>query len=197
MKNNATLFIATLRVWLVLFLGVFALGACATESAPPLPAELAAQSASVYRLGLGDKVRINVFNEKELSGEYQVSANGSVTMPLIGDVPAVGLTARELETRLADKYRGGYLRDPKIVVEVYDFRPYYVLGEVEKPGRYPALEGTTILGAIATAGGFTYRADQKKVFIRRAGSQTEYEVSPNANVFVVPGDVIRVSERYF
>lgn len=185
------------RLWLALLIGALVLSACASQSAPPLPADVAAQSASVYRLGLGDKVRINVFGEKDLSGEYQVSANGSVTMPLIGDVPAVGLSARELEARLTDKYRGGYLRDPKIVVEVYDFRPYYVLGEVEKPGRYPALEGTTILGAIATAGGFTYRADQKKVFIRRSGSQTEYEVSPNANVFVTPGDVIRVAERYF
>jgi polysaccharide export outer membrane protein len=189
--------LARFKLCLALLIGAASLSACATESAPPLPAELAAQSATVYRLGLGDKVRINVFGEKDLSGEYQVSANGSVTMPLIGDVPAVGLSARELEARLTEKYRGGYLRDPKIVVEVYDFRPYFVLGEVEKPGRYPALEGTTILGAIATAGGFTYRADQKRVFIRKSGSSTEYEVAPTANVFVSPGDVIRVGERYF
>lgn len=189
--------LARFKLCLALLIGAASLSACATESAPPLPAELAAQSATVYRLGLGDKVRINVFGEKDLSGEYQVSANGSVTMPLIGDVPAVGLSARELEARLTEKYRGGYLRDPKIVVEVYDFRPYFVLGEVEKPGRYPALEGTTILGAIATAGGFTYRADQKRVFIRKSVSSTEYEVAPTANVFVSPGDVIRVGERYF
>jgi protein involved in polysaccharide export with SLBB domain len=183
-------------LWLA-FLVCLGLGlaACASNS-PPLPPELAQQSASVYRLGLGDKVRINVYGERELSGEYQVSANGSVAMPLVGDVPAVGLSARELEQRLVERYRG-YLKDPKIAVEVYDFRPYFVLGEVERPGQYPAQEGTTLLGAIATAGGFTYRADRGRVFIRRGGDGKEYQVDPTANVMVAPGDVIRVGERYF
>jgi polysaccharide export outer membrane protein len=162
-----------------------------------MPASLAAQSSSVYRLGLGDKVRINVFNEKEISGEYQVTGNGAVSMPLIGEVPAVGLSAHELEARLRERYAAGYLTDPKIVVEVYDFRPYYVLGEVEKPGRYPSLEGVGILGAIATAGGYTYRANTKSVFITRAGDKKEYKVSPKDGLVVMPGDVIRVGERYF
>jgi polysaccharide export outer membrane protein len=118
-------------------------------------------------------------------------------MPLVGDVPAVGLTARQLEQRLVERYRQGYLRDPKIAVEVYDFRPYFVVGEVEKPGRYPAMEGTTLMGAIATAGGYTYRADQKRIFIRRAGDQTEYQVDPGQPLTIAPGDVIRVGERYF
>jgi len=188
---------AKLPVLLLMMFGSVVLSGCAGTDAPPLPAELAAQSASVYRLGLGDKVRINVYGEREISGEYQVSANGAVTMPLIGDVPAVGLSARELEARLAERYRDGYLRDPKIAVEVYEFRPYYVMGEVEKPGRYPALEGTTLLGAIATAGGYTYRAEKKQIYIRRAGNPNEYRVSPTDNLIVAPGDVIRAGERYF
>lgn len=195
--DNAIRIIRSVILWIAIASGSLLVAGCATSTAPPLPAELAAQSASEYRLGLGDKVRVNVFGEQDLSGEFQVSANGAVTMPLVGDVPAVGLTARQLEQRLTEHYRQGYLRDPRIAVEVYDFRPYYVLGEVERPGRYPALEGTTLLGAIATAGGYTYRADQKRVFIRRAGDETEYQVDPTQQLAVAPGDVIRVGERYF
>lgn len=195
--DKAVRIIRSVILWIAIASGSLALAGCTTSTAPPLPAELAAQGASEYRLGLGDKVRVSVYGEQDLSGEFQVSANGAVTMPLVGDVPAVGLTARQLEQRLTERYRQGYLRDPRIAVEVYDFRPYYVLGEVERPGRYPALEGTTLLGAIATAGGYTYRADQKRVFIRRAGDETEYQVDPTQQLAVAPGDVIRVGERYF
>lgn len=173
------------------------LAACAETTAPPLPATAIASEASAYRLGLGDKLRVNIFGESDLSGEYQVSGSGVLAMPLIGDVPAVGLTARELEARLVQRYGAGYLRDPKIAVEVYDFRPYFILGEVEKPGRYPTLEGMTLLRAIATAGGFTYRANTKKVFIRRAGDTVEHQVDANSNLVIQPGDVLRVGERYF
>ena len=174
------------------------LGACTTSSAPPLPANsAAAQPAGEYKLGLGDKLRVNVFNERDLSGEYQVSGSGVITMPLIGDVPAVGLTARELEKALVTKYQAGFLTNPSISVEVYSFRPFFVIGEVEKPGSYPTQEGITLLGAIATSGGFTYRANTKRIFLRRANEQTEYEVDPNQPIQVGPGDVIRVGERHF
>lgn len=195
--NEAVRVIRSVIMSIAILCGSLIAAGCATSTAPPLPAELAAQGASEYRLGLGDKVRVSVYGEQDLSGEFQVSANGAVTMPLVGDVPATGLTARQLEQRLTERYRQGYLRDPRIAVEVYDFRPYYVLGEVERPGRYPALEGTTLLGAIATAGGYTYRADDERVFIRRAGDETEYQVDPNQQLAVAPGDVIRVGERYF
>lgn len=171
--------------------------ACATPTAPPLPPELAGKPEDVYRLGLGDKVRINVFGEPSLSGEFQVSGSGAVNMPLVGDVPAVGKTASELEAALVDKFGSGYLQNPKIAVEVYNFRPYYILGEVAKPGRYPASESATLLGAIATAGGFTYRANTKRIFLRRAGDTMEREVDVNSDIRVQPGDVLRVGERYF
>ncbi len=156
-----------------------------------------AATDGIYRLGLGDKVRINVFGEPSLSGEFQVSGNGAVTMPLVGDVPAVGKTARELEAALIEHYAAGYLKDPKIAVEVYDFRPYFVLGEVAKPGRYPAADSATLLGAIATAGGFTYRANRKHIMLRHSGEATEQSVDANADIHIQPGDVIRVGERYF
>jgi protein involved in polysaccharide export with SLBB domain len=171
------------------------LAGCAS-SAPPLPTSLQGAPADIYRLGLGDKVRINVFGEPSLSGEYQVSGTGTVAMPLVGDVKAVGLSARELEAALVQRYAGDYLKDPKIAVEVFDFRPYFILGEVQRPGRYPSTEASSVLGAIATAGGFTYRANTKHVFIRRAGDPKEYQVEPGVDVRIFPGDVLRVGERY-
>ena len=178
-------------------LSVLTISACSnvppveTASAPAGPAD------TIYRLGLGDKLRVNVFGEPSLSGEFQVSGNGALTMPLIGDVPAVGKTAHELEAALIAQFAAGYLKDPKVAVEVYSFRPYFVLGEVQKPGRYPAMEGATILGAIATAGGFTYRANTKRVYLRRAGDKAERVIDANSDTVVSPGDVIRVGQRYF
>jgi len=176
---------------------LLATSGCVQERAPALSAEAATAPRGPYRLGLGDKVRVNVYGQPGLSGEFQVSGAGTVNMPLIGEVPAVDLTAKELETTLVQRYADGFLQNPSIVVEVYDFRPYYVLGEVERPGSYPAREGTTLLGAIATAGGFSYRANTKRIFIQRAGEAVEYEVDPQTALTVNPGDVIRVAERYF
>lgn len=170
---------------------------CASTRLPALPSDLAAKPADVYRLGLGDKLRVNVYGESQLSGEYQIGGSGAVTMPLIGDVPAVGLSARELEAALVERYSSGYLKAPKIAVEVYDFRPYFVLGEVQRPGRFPSTEAATVLGAIATAGGFSYRANKKRAFLRRAGADQEYEIDLSKDVRILPGDVLRIGERYF
>jgi polysaccharide export outer membrane protein len=183
-------------LWIVPTVNSMFLAGCAT-TAPDLPTQMAEQANSEYRLGLGDKLRVYVYGEKDLSGQYQVTSTGVITMPLIGDVPAVGLTARELEAKIAQAYGSGYLKHPSIAVEVYDFRPYFVMGEVERPGQFPAKEGMTLLGAIATAGGYTYRANTKHVYIRRAGTNEEYRVDPTRPIMVQPGDVIRVGERYF
>ena len=176
---------------------LLATSGCVRDTGPTLSADAASAPRGAYRLGLGDKVRINVYGQPALGGEYQVSGGGTVNMPLIGEVPAVDLTAKELEATLIERYADGFLQNPSIVVEVYDFRPYFVLGEVERPGSYPAREGTNLLGAIATAGGFTYRANMKRIFIQRAGESVEYEVDPQTAISVNPGDVIRVAERYF
>ena len=174
------------------------LSACASSNAVPLTAEAAAaRPVGEYRLGLGDKLRVTIFGERDLSGEYQVSGGGVVTMPLIGDVPVVGLTVRELEKVIGGRYQGGYLANPNVSVEVYSFRPFFVLGEVERPGSYPMQEGMTILGAIATSGGYTYRANTRKIFLRRAEDTQEYEVDPNQPIKIAPGDVVRVGERHF
>ena len=183
---------------MVLLAPMLAMGvsAYAQSTASPAPAETA-PAGSPYRLGFGDKLRISVFGEPTLSGEFQVSGAGAVSMPLIGDVPAVGLSAGELQAQLTQRLAAGYLKNPKVAVEVFSFRPFFVLGEVERPGRYPTSEGTNILGAIATAGGFTYRANTKKIFLRRAGEQQEHKIEATSNIEVQPGDVLRVGERYF
>lgn len=173
------------------------LGGRGVESATPASPEAAAPVASEYRLGTGDKVRVVVFNESSLSGEFQVDDSGTMSLPLIGAVKAGGLTTRDLEKLLTQKLRGGFVRDPKVSVEVANFRPFYVIGEVEKPGEYPYRNGLSILAAGAIAGGFTYRASRSKVYIKRASEQFERELPLAPTTVILPGDVVRVPERYF
>jgi protein involved in polysaccharide export with SLBB domain len=167
----------------------------ATAQTAPQLAATTADTSEDYKLGVADKVRILVFDEPKLSGEFAVNANGAISFPLIGDVKAVDRTTSdigaEIRTRLAD----GYLRDPRVSIDVLTFRPFYILGEVNKPGEYPYSTGLTALNAIATAGGFTYRAQRKRIFIKRAGTAAEEATAPT--VAVRPGDTIRIGERYF
>ena len=159
-----------------------------------------AQSAAIMgapRLQSGDKIKVMVFGEDKLSGEYEIDPGGFVSLPLAGTIMAAGLTKAELEQALAKKFRGEYLRNPKVTVDIANFRPFYVLGEVEKPGEYPYKSGLNIVSAIAVAGGNTYRASQSRVLIQRAGDSgfKEYPMSPT--IPVNPGDLLRVPERYF
>ena len=150
-----------------------------------------------YRLGAGDKVKVTIFDEPDLSGTFAVSGEGKVSVPLIGDVQAAGLTAPELQVALQAAYQQGYLKDPKVNVEVMSFRPFYILGEVKLPGEYPYDNGMTVVKAVAMAQGFTYRADEKHVFIKHLNGFKEDEVPLTSNAPVAPGDTIRIAERYF
>ena len=182
-----------------LCLSLVAAPACAAENSMPASAGAAASETadSVYRLGLGDRVRITTFGEPTMGGEFQVGGNGSISFPLIGEVPADNKTTSELEAALVARLRDGYLLDPRVTVEVLTFRPFFILGEIERPGRYPTFEGMTVTRAIATAGGFTYRANKKVVFIRRRGETSERQVAISEDARIQPGDVVRVGERYF
>lgn len=152
-----------------------------------------------YTLGSGDKLRITVFNEDRLTGEYTVAGTGEVSFPLIGTVPAAGSTVDQLRTTLRNRLAAGYLKDPRVSVEVLNYRPYYILGEVAKPGEYPFVIGLTVPQAVATAGGYTYRANRRRVYIKRALETTEQQLDlrERTPVAVKPGDTIRVSERFF
>lgn len=179
--------------------GVTASPSSSAAVASPAPDGGAVTSgqAAGYKLGHGDKVRIIVFNEPTLSGEFAVSDNGSLSLPLIGDVPADGRSARDVVTDIQQKLADGYLREPRVSLDILSYRPFYILGEVSKPGEYPYVTGLTVMNAVATAEGFTYRANKRKVFIKRAGETDEQFVQLTPSLQVQPGDTIRIGERYF
>jgi polysaccharide export outer membrane protein len=182
---------------------VIATGAVAQEvaSLPQGSGETVAVAASggdeAYRLGAGDKLRVIVFNEPTLSGEFTVGATGALAMPLIGDIDAEGSTVKELADEIVKKLADGYLRDPRVSLAVLTYRPFYILGEVSKPGEYPYSSNLTVMNAVARAEGFTYRANKRKVFIKHAGQTVEAQVDLTPDLEVKPGDTIRIGERYF
>lgn len=150
-----------------------------------------------YRLGISDKIRVKVYNEEALSGEFVVNDNGKISFPLVGEINAVGKTTQEIAASYDALLSDGYVVNPKTAVEIVSYRPYFILGEVKTPGQYPFSNQLTVLNAIAAAEGFTPRAQRKSVFIRRAGETEEkaYPLTPDLRVW--PGDTIRLGERYF
>lgn len=150
-----------------------------------------------YVLGAGDRVRLTVFGEKDISGTYDVSSTGVIALPLIGDVPAAGQSISVFEKAVRSKLAQGYLRDPRVSAQVVNYRPFFILGEVAKPGSYPYMNGMTILNAVALAGGYTYRADKNDMTITRANDSKRAPVDVSETEIVMPGDIIRVPERFF
>lgn len=175
------------------FAGALALAACAT----PVQAQ-SDQSApqAEYRLGPGDQLRVTVFNEQELTGLYQVGSQGMISYPLVGDVQAAGLTVTEFTTALQTALLQ-YVRAPNVSVEVANYRPFFILGEVQRPGTYPYSANLTVFNAVATAGGFTYRANRNRVFIRHANEADEHAYRIDSATPVLPGDTVRIGERLF
>ena len=163
------------------------------DSSASTPTSTSTRAA--YRLGTGDQLRIIVFGEEDLSGEFQVDDTGAVSIPLVGDVTARGQTLRSFEAAVREKLTEGYLKDPRVSVQVLNYRPFYIIGEVENDGEYPFVSGMHVLNAVAVSGGFTYRANTSKVFITRGDEEHEYKVTPELRL--EPGDVIRVPERFF
>lgn len=158
---------------------------------------LQAQNA-VYRLERGDKLKITVFNEPDLTGEFQVNDSGQIAFPLIGNVDAAGASVNEFQSRLATRLRGGYVRNPRVSVEVTTYRPFNVFGEVRNSGQFPFRPGLTVQDAVAMAGGFTYRANVRTAYIQRAGTSGEITVHLDGKrVPILPGDNIRIPERFF
>ncbi len=149
-----------------------------------------------YRLGPGDQLRVTVFNEPELSGQYLVGSQGTIAYPLVGEVQAAGLTLIEFTERLQVALQE-FVRRPSVSVEVANYRPFFILGEVQRPGTYPYSASLTVLNAVATAGGFTYRANRGRVFIRRANETEERAYPLDIDTPVLPGDTIRIGERFF
>lgn len=150
-------------------------------------------AAQEYRLGSQDKISVTVFGEDDLSGEFELDGEGKVSLPLLGDIPLGNLTLREAEKAIADRLHPDYLLDPKISIQVANYRPFYILGEVKSPGSYPFVNGMTVVQAVALAGGFTYRARTDNVVIVRAASRQ----AASQTTAVMPGDIIEIPERFF
>ncbi len=158
----------------------------------------AAQADTTYRLGAGDRIRVTVFGQEDLSGEFEVDGTGRVSLPLIRTVQAKGLTLAELEQAVTDRLKPDFLKDPSVSIEVLNYRPFYIIGEVKEPGSYPYVSGMTVWNAVAMAGGFSYRARKSEVEIKRGGNTAQsawQDAHPDTTVF--PGDVIKVPERFF
>ena len=156
------------------------------------------EETEVFRLGPGDKVRVTVFGADRLSGVFDVELSGSLAMPLIGIVPADKKTLDEVKDAIVTQLKEQKLMDdPNVSVAMVSARPFYVFGEVGRSGSFPYLGGTNIVSAIATAGGFSYRAEEDYVFLRRAGSFHEIKIPLPSVVPVNPGDIIRVASRIY
>ena len=150
-----------------------------------------------YVFGEGDTLKVTVFQEKDLSGDYKVDNSGFISFPLIGKIKAAGLNANGIVRVIEGKLAVGYLRNPDVMVEVSSYRPFSILGEVGAPGNYTYTEGFSIADAVAVAGGFTYRANQKsfELLRRHEGGWDKLEMRVGDDVR--PGDIIYVRERMF
>jgi len=167
-------------------------GPVVTDSVPVAPLNVAS------RLQTGDQLKIIVFGEEALSGIYDISPAGTVSMPLIPPIVAVGRTRAEVESAITRAYAGGkILQEPKVTVSVVTYRPVYVFGEVTRPSAVVYASGLDVLSAVAAAGGFTYRASRDTVLIRHSGEQVWQRYSLAAPLALEPGDVVRIPERYF
>jgi polysaccharide export outer membrane protein len=184
----------------------FALAACDLTDGPALewPAVARSHAPGAYRpvsasyvLGPNDHVHVNVYGEGELTNDYAVDGSGFVSIPLAGRIKASGLTTAQLSHAIAGKLTDGIIRDPKVTVEVASYAPYYIHGEVKQGGEFVYKSGLTIMDAVAAAGGFTYRADEDRVFLQRAGQPGETLFRLDGPIPVYPGDNIRIPERYF
>ena len=173
--------------------------ALAAEPVAQPPAATAEPSSVEYRLAPGDKVRIMIFGEESLSGDYVITSGGNLSFPLVGNLPATDKTVEALQVALTTALADGFLKLPRVSIQALSFRPFFILGEVNRPGEYPVSTGLTLEQAVATAGGYTYRANTRKVFMRRANntSETLIDLRRNGLVVVRAGDTIRIAERHF
>lgn len=157
----------------------------------------AADPAQAYVLGTGDEVRVIVYNEATISTTYVVGLDGNISLPLIGPIHAAGMTVGEFQFETLKRYGSGYIPSPSVSVQITRYRPVFILGEIVHPGQYDYAPGMTVRSLVATATGYTPRAKKSVVYIRAADSNEEqrYEVTPALRI--LPGDTIRVGERYF
>lgn len=186
------------RIAALALVGLVAVGCAPQITAPAGPAapSTVENAQSTYKVDANDQIKVSVFRHDDLSGQFQLDGAGNFSMPLIGEIQARGMTTPELEKAIKTKLEDGYLVDPQVSVEILSYRPFYILGEVRNPGSFPYVNGMTVLTAVALAGGFTYRADQDDIILKRGGPGST-PMQASGDTPMLPGDVIEVTERFF
>lgn len=150
-----------------------------------------------YKLDAGDKLRVVVYGQEGLTNSYAIDAGGSITMPLIGRVPARGQTPAGLAASITGRLRNGYIREPSVAVEIEAYRPFFILGEVAAPGQYPYVPNMSVESAVAIAGGFSPRAKRDEVTLTHTTLDGSYRAVVPLGTPINPGDTVLVSERWF
>lgn len=178
----------------LVLMAAFAVSHAPLAEAQPGPTAARDFDVSTYRLAPNDRLKVTVYNEPTLSGDFSVNADGALAFPLVGNVPAVGKSPIELREAIEKALADGYVREPRVSVEVLTFRPFYIYGEVNSPGQYPYSPGLTVLNAVALAKGFTYRANKGRIYLKREGAG---EQRVDADTDLLPGDTVRIPERFF
>jgi polysaccharide biosynthesis/export protein len=184
-----------IRRLLSLFLVAILAAACADGQ--PIDPRFNQTMLDAYRLDSGDKLRITVFGQMDLTGEFGVDGAGRVALPFLEPLDARGKTTEEFSRGLEASLRESLLRNPSVSVEITQYRPFFILGEVTRPGQYPFVTGMTVKTAAAIAGGFTYRAATTSVTITRKLGENMLEGKASIDAPVMPGDTIVVTERLF
>jgi polysaccharide export outer membrane protein len=162
-------------------------------AAAPMPAAYDV----AYKLDAGDKLRVVVYGQEGLTNTYAIDAGGSITMPLIGSVPARGRTPAGLASAITAKLRDGYIRDPSVAVEIEAYRPFFILGEVAAPGQYPYVPNMSVESAVAIAGGFSPRARRDRVTLTHTDGSGSMRIVVPLGTALSPGDTVLVGERWF
>jgi len=151
----------------------------------------------IYRLGVGDKLKVDVFGEQELTGESEINASGNAVLPLLGNVPAKGKTLDEFAANVRARLGQGYLKNPQVSIQVLNYRPFYIQGEVRHGGEFAYKPGLSIADAVALAGGYTYRSVTTSIVLRRQGEAQGRAIPMDGSIPVLPGDNLLVEERFF
>lgn len=179
---------------------LFGLSGCG-GSQMPLSSAVSANHALAdgYRVAAGDKLRVTVFDEPTLTGEYEIGDGGALSLPLIEAIPAGGMTMAELSSAISNTLRdGGYVLSPRVSVEILLHRPFFILGEVTKPGEYPYSGELTLEQAVAKAGGYTPRADKRVIKLRRQQWTSAKRIKlDGAALKIAPGDTVTIQEAFF
>jgi polysaccharide biosynthesis/export protein len=168
----------------------------------PIPVAYAATAMparydAAYQLDAGDRLRVVVYGQEGLTNTYAIDAGGSITMPLIGAVPARGRTPAGLAAEIGSRLRNGYIRDPSVAVEIDSYRPFFILGEVAAPGQYPYVPNMSVESAVAIAGGFTPRARRDRVTLTHTDGAGSSRFVVPLGTALGPGDTVQVGERWF